>query len=250
MSTNDLKFKKDIKTLVVGASSGIGQVFINEFRGSCNFLGCHYSSGEKFTDSDLIGIKKKITNADDCHQLVDEYCDRAGGIDALVILIGGISNYAHWLELAEEDWNNDIFLNLSAPFFLAQRALQNMKKYSNDGGSIVFFSTESAIHGGGAKSLGYGVAKRGIECLVQGVAREAAKSNITVNAIRPGFIESGFHERWQGANQNSIKERINLIPLKRGGTPEEVSFLIRYLISSQARYITGQVLPITGGDWL
>jgi NAD(P)-dependent dehydrogenase (short-subunit alcohol dehydrogenase family) len=117
-------------------------------------------------------------------------------------------------------------------------------------GSIVLTGTESALHGGSPTSFPYGVAKRGIECLVQGLAREGAPHGVTVNGVRPGFIASGFHERWLGKSPAALANRAAMVPMQRAGTPEEVAALITYLLSDWARYITGQMLAVTGGDWL
>ena len=123
-------------------------------------------------------------------------------------------------------------------------------KQQGRGGRIVLNGTESALHGGSAQSLPYAVAKRGTECLVQGLAREGAPENILVNGVRLGYISSGFHERWHERSEGDMANRAALVPLKRGGLPEEVAALIIYLLSGWASFITGQMLPITGGDWL
>jgi NAD(P)-dependent dehydrogenase (short-subunit alcohol dehydrogenase family) len=123
-----------------------------------------------------------------------------------------------------------------------------MKK--NNHGRIILFSTESALHGGSPFSLPYATGKLGIECLVKGFAREGAKFNITVNGIRPGFIASGFHERWQFKTVEDLRKRIDLVPMKRAGSPAEVADLIFFLLSKNAGYITGDTISISGGDWL
>jgi len=71
-----------------------------------------------------------------------------------------------------------------------------------------------------------------------------------VNGIRAGFIKTGFHERWQGKTEQDIKKRAEMIPLQRAGEPEEAAALIIYLLSGWSGFITGQMLSITGGDWL
>ena len=119
---------------------------------------------------------------------------------------------------------------------------------SKNGGKIILFSTESALHSANPTSLGYGVAKAGIECLTKALAKEGAQNNILVNCIRPGFINSGFHERWQGKTQEDLNKRIEYIPLKKAGTPGEVSAMIAYLLSDWGNFITGQSIGITGGN--
>jgi NAD(P)-dependent dehydrogenase (short-subunit alcohol dehydrogenase family) len=168
-------------------------------------------------------------------------------MDALVVLIGGIARSVHWQELTETEWKQDVDFNLNFPFFLCRAAMRHMRP---KGGHIVLSGTESALHGGSPYSFAYGVSKRGIECLVQGLAREGAKYQILVNGIRPGFITTRFHERWKGMDQSQMAQRAELVPLKRGGHPDEVASLIIYLLSGWSRFITGQMFAITGGDWL
>lgn len=120
----------------------------------------------------------------------------------------------------------------------------------NNGGRILLTSTASASHGGGSVSLAYGVAKAGIECMIKGMARDCAKHNILVNAIAPGFFLTKFHTEKIKRTQEQLQERINLIPLKRAGTTVEFAGTVMYLLSESASYITGQVIAISGGDWL
>jgi NAD(P)-dependent dehydrogenase (short-subunit alcohol dehydrogenase family) len=86
--------------------------------------------------------------------------------------------------------------------------------------------------------------------MVQGLAREGAPDNILVNGVRLGYIASGFHQRWHGKTEKDMAERAEMVPLKRGGDPDEAAALMIYLLSGWAGFITGQMLPLTGGDWL
>jgi NAD(P)-dependent dehydrogenase (short-subunit alcohol dehydrogenase family) len=244
--------EKNSKVLIAGASGGIGNALVKLLmEGPDSIIGFHRSSSENIPKSNssnhkLIDLKLTLSNDEQCNALVDNFTNIADGLDGLVVLCGGIRNPNHWKNINEKDWNEDINLNLSIPFFLARSAMEKMKT----GGQIVLIGTESAIHGGSPTSLAYGVAKRGIECLVQGLARDGSKNKILVNGVRLGFIKSGFHERWQGKPKREIQERINLIPLGRGGEPEEAAAFIIYLLSGWSGFITGQIFPITGGDWL
>lgn len=239
------------KILITGASGGIGLSLTKHLSEQNHLIGAHYGSNKdkllsiKNENTKLIG--KKITSDLDCKELIDEYCQNFAGLDFLIIAIGAIKNNTHFKKLSENDWHQDIFMNLSVPFFLSRYAMQKM---SANGGKIILFSTESALHSANPTSLGYGVAKAGIECLTKALAKEGAQNNILVNCIRPGFINSGFHERWQGKTQEDLNKRIEYIPLKKAGTPGEVSAMIAYLLSDWGNFITGQSIGITGGDWL
>ncbi len=86
--------------------------------------------------------------------------------------------------------------------------------------------------------------------MVKRLARDCAKYNILVNAIAPGFFLTKFHTEKMKRTQEQLQERIKLIPLKRAGTTDELAGTVMYLLSESASYITGQVLAISGGDWL
>ena len=86
--------------------------------------------------------------------------------------------------------------------------------------------------------------------MVQGLAREGAPHDILVNGLRFGFIASGFHERWHRRTKADMKKRAALVPLKRGGHPDEAAALMIYLLSEWSGFVTGQMIPLTGGDWL
>ncbi|PKG32891.1 SDR family NAD(P)-dependent oxidoreductase [Methanoregula sp.] len=254
----DIKWDIRPRTLVVGASGGIGMALLPGLSVDRAKLGVHcWNYTKKFMDlSESGSIAQEnfrifcgdVRDPKYCDKLVEDYVSWAGGIDNLVVLCGGIANPCHWSELSYNDWNSDLALNLSAPFFISRKAFGYMKQ--NNHGRIILFSTESSLHGGSPFSLPYATGKLGIECLVKGFAREGAKCNITVNGIRPGFIASGFHERWQFKTEEDLKKRIDLVPMKRAGTPAEVADLVLFLLSRNAGYITGDTISISGGDWL
>lgn len=243
----------DSKVLIVGASGGIGQEVIHlMLKGPACVIGTHRSTSKPFSYSPeeihtIFDLQYTLKTDKDCKNLVDSFVKLAKGIDCLVTLCGGILQTDHWEFLTEQEWKNDINLNLNIPFFLARAAMKHME---GKGGRIILTGTESALHGGSPTSFAYGVAKRGIECLVQGLARDGAKFNILINGIRPGFIRSGFHERWQYKRDEDLTKRAKCVPLKRAGKPEEVAALIIYLLSGWSEFITGQMFAITGGDWL
>ncbi len=224
--------------------------------GSGATVGAHYHQNDRslrgLIKADLDGLRIKLYEADlstqrACHRLVDSFVQWAGGLDALVQLSGNIHRPCPWEDLAQEDWLADINVNLSGPFFLAQRAMRYLKA---KGGRIILTSTASARHGGGKDSMAYGVAKAGIECLTKGLAREGAAHGVLVNAIAPGFIESQFHTRRMRRGKEELKKRAALVPLKRAGKPEEVAHLVLFLLSSGGGYMTGESLAVSGGDWL
>lgn len=239
------------RILITGASGGLGVPLVKILlEGSECIIGAHGATKDTgINDDRVIPILRPFNGEADCLAVVDEFCDKAGGIDALVVLSGAIHFSGHWKDMPAADWERDMAVNLNQPFYLARAAMSRMRE-QGAGGRIVLTGTESALHGGSAQSFPYAIAKHGTECMVQGLAREGAPENILVNGVRLGFITSGFHERWHEKTEDDLKARADLVPLKRGGDPYEAAALMIYLLSGWSSFITGQMLPLTGGDWL
>ena len=239
------------RILVTGASGGLGRVLVDMLlAGSDCVIGAHGANNRHPSDDDrIIHLSKSFETEQDCTSLIGDFAAKAGGIDALVVLSGGIHFSGHWKDMPAEDWEQDMAVNLNQPFYLARAAMAHMKG-QDGGGRILLNGTESALHGGSAQSFPYAIAKRGTECMVQGLAREGAPEGVLVNGVRFGFVASGFHERWHSKTEQDMKERADLVPLKRGGDPAEAAALMIYLLSGWSGFITGQMIPLTGGDWL
>ena len=241
------------KILIAGASSDLAADLIRRLSDDPALcLGLHYdTNGAALAgyreSAHLKRLQKHLATDRDCYGLVDAFVDFAHGIDCLIQLTGNVRRPVAWEELMHEEWEHDLAATLITPFFLAQRAISHMRR---TGGRIILMSTASASHGGGSSSLAYGVAKAGIECLVKGLARDCAPDNILVNAVAPGFIETKFHTRKMKKTADELRQRVQLVPMKRAGTTAEFAGAILFLLSEGAAYITGQTLTIAGGDWL
>ena len=244
------------KFLILGASSDIGLALLKQLNAEEYMIGAHCFKGEKRIinfikkeklKSTLKIFKKNLNTQKNCHSLVDNFYKWSKGIDALIQLTGNVSKPIAWEELKQKDFNRDIQINLGSALFVSQKVFKLMKK---NGGKIILMSTGSAKHGGGSTTLAYGLGKAGIESLTKGIARFGAVYNIMSNALAPGFIETRFHTEKLGRTPSQIKERIKLSKLKRSGKPEEIAFLIKTLISEKVNYITGEIISISGGDWI
>lgn len=236
------------RILITGATGGLGRALVDMLlEGPDCVIGAHGNT-QVFDHDDpcIIPLQKSFETEADCRALVNEFAQAAGGIDALVVLSGAIRFSGHWKDMEGADWEREMAINLNQPFYLARAAMAHMV----GGGRILLTGTESALHGGSPTSFPYAVAKRGTECMVQGLAREGAPDGILVNGVRFGYIESGFHQRWHARTPEQMAERAELVPLKRGGHVDEAAALMTYLLSGWAGFITGQMIPLTGGDWL
>jgi len=240
---------KNKKILIIGASSDIGLNLIPYVNDDSNFVGLHgFSTTErlyKYGSKNIRIFKHDLSDMQNGISMVEDFINWAGGIDIFVQLTGIISNPVSWEDITYKDWDHDIAVNLSIPFFMAREAIKLMP----EGGRILFTSTASAAHGGGANSIAYGSAKAGIEFITRALAKHCGKNGIYVNCICPGFIDTRIHSK-AGKTQNEIKNRINSIPLRKSGKTRDVTELINFLISDSNGYVTGQCITIDGGDFI
>lgn len=249
------KSLKGKKVLITGSSSGIGAktaLLLSDFDVE---IGIHYLSNKEGVKKIAQEIKNKdvkyeifqgdLSDKNFTNSIVDKFVDTFGRIDILVNNAGTLENAKPFLDLTWSDWDKALKLNLLGPFFIGQNAFNHMQKSS--GGKIINISSISAKYGGGFKSMHYGASKASLESVTKGWARFGAKYNILVNAIRPGFIDTAFHKKMK-RSENDIQKRIELIPLKRAGKPEDVARMVLFLASDAGDYITGEIFTISGGD--
>lgn len=240
------------KTLIIGASSDLASKLIPLLVHDRHLLGLHWAHNKNALENYEIEKNVKlfhqvIMKEEDCKNLIYDYVKWVDGIDNLLVLMGDINRNCHWSELSYEDMSADYAMNAIFPFLLAKYAYQHMV---SQGGRIVFVSTASAQHGGGSFSLGYGMAKAALECATKGLAKSMAQYKILVNAIAPGYMDTKFHTDKMKRTPKEMEERALFVPLKRAGTKEEFAGLVKYLLSEEATFLTGQIITLDGGDFI
>ncbi len=246
---------KNKKILITGASSGIGRCTAELLASYGAVCGVHYCNNEDGAKAVVDSIRsqggvseifKEDLSVNVSHsKLIQSFVNTYGKIDILVNNAGGIFGKIDFLRLDEESWNKTYHLNVTAPFFLAQKAIPHMKECN--GGKIINISSISAKYGGTNVSLHYGSAKSALETVTIGLAKLCAKDRILVNSIRCGFIDTGFHAKIKWSKEE-ILERIKQIPLGRSGKPIDISRLILFLASEAGNHITGENFTVSGGD--
>ncbi|MCK5853552.1 3-oxoacyl-[acyl-carrier-protein] reductase [bacterium] len=189
---------------------------------------------------ETLAIKADVSNFKEVEDLFRKTIDKFGTVDYLVNN-AGITRDNLTIRMSESDWDLVLDINLKGSFLCAQQAAKIMMKKRS--GSIVNISSVSGLLGT-AGQANYASSKAGVIALTKTLARELGGRGITINAITPGFIITEMTEKLP----DDVKEGyLKQIPLKRGGTPEDIANAVNFLISPAASYITGTVINVSGG---
>lgn len=236
--------------LITGASRGIGRGIAEVFaKNGAHVAFTYVSSDEKARaleqELEAYGIKAKGYKSDAADfkaadDLINEVVKEFGTLNVLVNN-AGITKDNLLMRITEEAWDDVLRVNLKSVFNLTKAAHRVMLK--NRAGSIINLSSVVGVRGNAGQS-NYSASKAGIIGFSKSVALELGSRNVRCNVIAPGFIET---EMTGALDQKIVEEWRATIPLKRGGTPEDVANLALFLASDLSAYITGQVINVDGG---
>lgn len=162
-------------------------------------------------------------------------------ITAILHIAGVVVRAASIDDVTEEDFDRQCAVNLRSAFFLVAR----LRRLIVNGGAIVLFSSQAAWTGGLGGSLPYAATKAGILALTRGFARELAPDHIRVNAVVPGFVDTGMMR--DGLTEDRRQELLRTVPLGRMADPVEIARATLMLIGPDSSYMTGAALDLTGG---
>jgi 3-oxoacyl-[acyl-carrier protein] reductase len=236
--------------LVTGASKGIGRgIALKLAEHGANVAFTYLSSVEKgqALEAELaaFGIKAKGYRSDASdfkasEELVNAVVADFGSLE-IIVNNAGITRDGLLMRMTEEQFNEVVRVNLNSVFNVTKAAIRQLLKQKN--GSIINISSVVGVKGN-AGQANYAASKAGIIGFTKSVALELGSRNIRCNAIAPGFIET---EMTGVLNEETVKQWREAIPLKRGGTPDDVANAVVFLGSELSAYITGQVLNVDGG---
>jgi 3-oxoacyl-[acyl-carrier protein] reductase len=236
--------------IITGASRGIGESIARSFIAQGATVAFTYRSSEekaKELEKSLTagggqarGFKSDASKMEDAENLVKEVLETYGGID-IVVNNAGITDDTLLMRMSEDQWDRVMNVNLKSCFNLTKSVLRTMLKARS--GSIINISSVVGVQGN-AGQANYAASKAGILGFTKSVALELGSRNIRCNAIAPGFIETEMTAKLDEATVQGWRDAI---PLKRGGSPEDVANACIFLASDMSTYVTGQTLNVCGG---
>ena len=236
--------------LVTGAARGIGKAIALKFASEgadVAFTDLVINEAAEETISEIAAFGHKVkgyaSNAasfDETHAVVEEILKDFGRIDILVNN-AGITKDGLVMRMSEAQWDAVIAVNLKSAFNFIHAVIPQMARQK--GGSIINMSSIAGQMGNPGQ-INYASSKAGLIAMAKSVAKEMGSRGIRANAIAPGFIVS---EMTNALPEAVREEYIKSIPLKRGGTVEEIANTALYLGSDLSSYVTGQVIAVNGG---
>ena len=239
--------------LITGASQGIGRATAIEAAKKKSFVGINYSKNSDAAESCLEAVKShggdgiilKCDVADNIavKDMFKKFLDKSGTLDGVFNNAGITGPISPIQDLDPADLKLLIDTNVSGAFFVAQETARIMinQKY----GVIVNMSSIAADIGGGGEFIHYAMSKGAIHSLTYGMAKELGKHGIRVNAVAPGLIDTEIHAKAGDASR--VDRLMPSVPLGRVGGAEEVAQTVMWLLSEQSSYISGSIIPVSGG---
>jgi 3-oxoacyl-[acyl-carrier protein] reductase len=236
--------------IITGASKGIGRSIALCFAAiDGNVVIADIVPGDEVVEEirkmgkKAIFVRVDITNQKQIHNLVNTTLETFGQIDILVNNAGIFSNKAI-LELDEEEWDLVIDVNLKGAFFCSKIIIGEMIKRKT--GKIVNISSICGSTAATGAALNYDASKSGLNSITKKFALLGALHGINVNGVSPHLIDTPMHE----GHPERLERGAKTIPLGRWGKPEDIAWVVTFLVSDAASYITGQNIHVNGGMWM
>ncbi len=236
--------------LITGAARGIGRAIALKFAeegASIAFCDLAMDEVAMKTKSELealgakvLAVASDVSSFDGAQGVVDQVMAEFGRIDVLVNN-AGITRDNLLVRMTEKEWDDVLRVNLKSAFNYCHATVPVMMRQR--GGSIINISSVVGLHGN-AGQCNYSASKAGMVALSMSIAKEMGSRGIRANAVAPGFIMT---EMTASLPEDVLKKWTSSIPLRRGGTPEEIAKVCCFLASDMSSYVSGQVIAIDGG---
>jgi len=236
--------------VVTGASRGIGKSIAIELANRGAKVVINYLSSEEEAENTASLIRENgglailhqadVSSSQQSAEMINKTIENFGRLDILVNN-AGITRDKLILRMSEDDWDSVQDINLKGTFNCTRPAVRQMIRQRY--GRIINITSISGQMGN-AGQTGYSASKAGQIGFTKALAREVASRQITVNAIAAGYIDTEF---WNDVPEEYKRSTLDMIPLGRKGSPEEIAYAAAFLASEEAGYITGQCLAVDGG---
>ena len=242
--------------IITGAGRGIGaataQLFARKGYAVCINYKSNFKSANKLAETIIaaggkcITVQADVSIEDDVTRMFSTVDNELGTLSILVNNAGILKKQSRLEDMTADRINSILINNVTSYFLCCREAVKRMStRHGGFGGVIVNVSSGASRSGSPNEYIDYAASKGAIDTLTKGLSLEVAAEGIRVNCVRPGLIHTNMHV--DGGEPERIERLKNIIPLKRGGQPEEVAEAIYWLASEKSSFSTGNYLDLTGG---
>jgi len=236
---------QDQVVVVTGASRGIGRAIAEGFGREGAKVACIATTmaNAEGTAKSIAGAKAYALDVSNAEAVAEVFgqIEKDLGVPSVLVNNAGITRDQLIMRMKDEDFDSVLAVNLRGSYLCSKAVCRGMMKARS--GRIINISSIVGLHGA-AGQANYAASKAGLIGLTMALAKEFGSRNITVNAVAPGFIETDMTAELP---QEMKDQTVAVAPLARLGTPEDIAGAVLFLASSEASYITGQVLTVDGG---